>query len=172
MKITIIPVGYFKTNCYILENEEEIIIIDPGDEPTKIDKEINKKLVGIIITHSHSDHIGAVDYFKNKYNVPIYGYNNLKEGRNKIKSFCFEVIYNPGHTKDSISIFFKEEKKMFVGDFVFYHTIGRTDLDGGCSYEMKQSINKLKENNDVIIYPGHGRITSLEEEKKYNIYFK
>lgn len=172
MKIKIIPVGYLKTNCYILENDEEVIVIDPGDEQAKIDKEINKKLVGIIITHSHNDHVGAVDYFKNKYNVPIYSYINLKEGRNRIKSFCFEVIYNPGHTKDSISIYFPEEKKMFVGDFIFYHTIGRTDLDSGSFCDMKKSINRLKNNNDVIIYPGHGRITSLEEEKKYNIYFK
>ena len=61
---------------------------------------------------------------------------------------------------------------MFVGDFIFYHTIGRTDLDSGSFCDMKKSINRLKNNNDVIIYPGHGRITSLEEEKKYNIYFK
>lgn len=172
MKIKIIPVGYLKTNCYILENDEEAIIIDPGDEQAKIDKEINKKLVGIIITHSHNDHVGAVDYFKNKYNVPIYSYINLKEGRNRIKSFCFEVIYNPGHTKDSISIYFPEEKKMFVGDFIFYHTIGRTDLDSGSFFDMEKSINSLKKNNDIVIYPGHGRITSLEEEKKHNIYFK
>ena len=118
MKINIITVGYLQTNCYILENEEEVIIIDPGDEPLKIEKSINKKLVGIIITHGHNDHVGAVDYFKNKYHVPIYDYNNLKEGFNKIQSFCFDVIYTSGHTEDSISIYFPIEKKIFVGDFV------------------------------------------------------
>lgn len=171
MNIKTIEVGSLKTNCYILENDVEALIIDPGDDPLKIDKELDKKLVGIIITHHHDDHTGGVFYFKDKYNVPIYDFYNLPEGINNIGKFMFEVIYTKGHTKDSISIYFKKEKKMFVGDFVFYHTIGRTDLDGGNYSEMKNSINKLKEYDDIDIYPGHGVITNLEEEKKNNIYF-
>lgn len=172
MNIKIVKVGYLETNCYILENETEALIIDPGDDYLRIESELDKKLVGIIITHNHFDHVGAVSYFKDKYNVSVYDYNNLKEGLNSIGNFNFEVIHTPGHTTDSITIYFKEEKKMFVGDFVFYHTIGRTDLDGGNFEDMKKSITKLKEYNDVILYPGHGDITNLEEEKKNNIYFK
>lgn len=172
MNIKVVKVGYLQTNCYILENEMDALIIDPGDEPLKIEKALNKKLIGIIITHNHSDHLGGVSYFENKYNTPVYAYNNLKEGLNNIGSFSFEVIYTPGHTKDSITIYFKEEKKMFVGDFVFHNTIGRTDLDGGNPNEMVSSINNLKKYNDIILYPGHGNITNLEEEKNHNIYFK
>lgn len=172
MNIKNVKVGYLETNCYILENEEEALIIDPGDEYSKIEFELDKKLVGIIITHHHFDHIGFLSYFKEKYDTLVYDYSNLKEGLNNIGSFNFEVIYTPGHTPDSITIYFKEAKKMFVGDFIFYHTIGRTDLDGGNFEEMKKSITKIKEYTDVIIYPGHGDITSLEEEKKNNIYFK
>lgn len=172
MDIKIIPVGYLETNCYILENDAEALIIDPGDEPLKIDRELNKKLIGIIITHYHEDHIGGLSYFKNKYDVPVYDYNNLEEGANRLGSFLFDVIYNPGHTTDSISIYFKEENKMFVGDFIFYHTIGRTDLTGGNFKEMLKSISNLKKYDDIIIYPGHGRITSLKEEKSNNIYFR
>ena len=45
--------------------------------------------------------------------------------------FIFETIYTPGHTDDSISIYFRDEKILFSGDFVFFHMIGRTDLPTG-----------------------------------------
>lgn len=172
MNIKTVRVGILETNCYILENENESIIIDPGDCPEKIEKELTNKLIGVIITHGHHDHIGALSYFKDRYNVPIYDYANLKEGTNNISSFNFDVLYTPGHTKDSITIYFKDENKMFVGDFIFYHTIGRTDLDSGNYIEMKKSINKIKQYNNITLYPGHGIITSIEEEKKNNVYFK
>lgn len=171
MNIKIIVVGQLETNCYILENDDECIIIDPGAEPIKIDQQINKNLIGIIITHYHYDHVGALNYFREKYKIPIYDYSNLKEGNNKIGSFSFDMLTTPGHTSDSISIYFKNENIMFVGDFVFYHTIGRTDLPTGNYIEMKQSIEKIKKYDNIKIYPGHGNATTLTEEKENNIYF-
>lgn len=171
MDIKKVQVGQLQTNCYIVENELEALIIDPGDEPFKIEKSLHGKLVGIIITHHHYDHIGAVNYFKDKYDIPVYDYYNLKDGLNVIGSFSFEVIHMPGHTPDSIVIYFKEDSIMFVGDFVFYHTIGRTDLDGGNFVDMQNSINKLKQYDDIKLHPGHGPITTLKEEKSNNIYF-
>lgn len=172
MNIKKVVVGDLETNCYILENDNECLIIDPGAEAEKIDAKIYKKVVGIIITHSHFDHIGEVSYFSEKYDALVYDYNNLIQGKNKIRSFEFDVIYTPGHTKDSITIYFEKEKIMFVGDFIFYRTIGRTDLLGGNYEEMKQSIKKIKEYKGVTLYPGHGLITKLEEEKIHNIYFR
>ena len=172
MNIKTVVVGDLETNCYILENDNECLIIDPGADREKIDNEIVKELVGVILTHSHFDHNGEVSYFCEKYGAPLYDYNNLNPGKNKISSFEFDVIYTPGHTKDSITIYFEKQKIMFVGDFIFYRTIGRTDLSGGNYEEMKQSIKKIKEYKDVILYPGHGIMTKLEEEKIYNIYFR
>lgn len=171
MNIKKIIVGELETNCYIIEKDDECIIIDPGAEPLKIEGLIDKKLIGIIITHQHYDHIGALDYFKEKYNVPVYDYNNLDEGKNIIGNFDFEVIYVPGHTSDSISVYLKEEKVMFVGDFIFYHTIGRTDLPTGDYNQMKKSIEKIKKYDNIDIYPGHGNITNMKEEIDNNIYF-
>ncbi|MBE6152051.1 MAG: MBL fold metallo-hydrolase [Firmicutes bacterium] len=172
MNIKTVVVGNLQTNCYILENDTQCIIIDPGAEPEKIEKELQKELVGIIITHSHLDHTGGLLYFVNKYKVKIYDYNNLKEGLNTIGTFTFDVIYTLGHTKDSITIYFNQEKVMFVGDFVFFHTVGRTDLNGGDFEQMKSSIAILKHYDDVTLYPGHGRVTTLKEEKSNNIYFQ
>ena len=171
MNIKKVSVGELETNCYILEEHDECIIIDPGADPLKIEQVIDKKLDGIIITHNHYDHIGALNYFKERYNILVYDNNNLREGQNIINNVVFEIIYTPGHTNDSISIYFKKENVMFVGDFVFYHTIGRTDLPTGDYNEMKKSIEKIKKYDNIDIYHGHGRTKTLKEEKENNIYF-
>ncbi len=89
MNIKNIKVGPLKTNCYILENNSECLIIDPGDEAINIAKIITKKVVGIIITHYHFDHVGALNDLKIKYDCPVYDKTNLKEGINTISSFNF-----------------------------------------------------------------------------------
>lgn len=173
MKIEKVSVGYLEENCYVVGINDECLVIDPGDEETKIIDVIgNKKVLAILITHNHFDHIGALSEIKDKYNVEVYDFNNLKEGTMNIGPFTFEVIYNPGHSKDSTSYYFKEDKVMFVGDFVFEGTVGRCDLDDGNISEMKSSINRLKEyEEDITLYPGHGNSTTLNKEKMYNPYF-
>lgn len=171
MVIKTIVVGHLATNCYIVENDSEAIIIDPGDEPEKIEKALSHKLIGIIITHSHSDHISGMNYFIDKYSVPVYNFDNLKEGPHKLGKFTFDIIYTPGHTSDSLSIYFKKGNILFSGDFIFYNTIGRTDL-GGNIEEMKKSIHKIKKYDNMYIYPGHGIKTTLEIEKEHNVYFR
>lgn len=165
-------VGILQTNCYILEKNNEVLVIDPGDDFPKIDKHlINKKVVGIILTHNHSDHTGAAQDIVNKYNVPVYDNTNLSEGINKIASFQFEVIYTNGHTNNSITIYFKDNKCMFVGDFIFRLGIGRWDLPTGNIKDMLLSIEKIKKYpNDITIYPGHGESTTLGYEKENNKY--
>ncbi len=157
MNLEVVKVGILQTNCYILSIDNNVIVIDPGDEYDKIKKVIkNKNVIGVIVTHNHFDHIGALNYFDN-----IYDYNNLKEGINKIGKFTFEVINTPGHTDDSICLYFKEDNIMFVGDFIFENGIGRTDLGGNIN-DMVNSLKKIsKYNRNIIIYPGHGNFSKL-----------
>ena len=159
-------VGYLQTNCYILSKGNEVLIIDPGDEADKIISKVgNKKVVGILITHSHPDHIGALDDLLSNYKVDKYDQNNLKEGSNKIGSFVFDVIYTPGHLDDEVVYYFKDKEVMFVGDFIFKDSIGRMDLEGGSTLDMKKSIDSIiKYPSTTIIYPGHGDKTSLINE--------
>lgn len=173
MKIKRIEVGFLKTNCYILDNDKNCIIIDPGDEEAKIIKEIGySKPIGIIITHYHFDHIGALKSIKNKYNIPIYDINNLKEGMNDIDNLSFEVIYTKGHDNTCITIYFDKEKVMFSGDFLFKDDIGRIDLEKSNKRDMLSSIEKIKSYpNDILVYPGHGEETNLGYEKENNYYF-
>ena len=174
MKIARVEVGYLRCNCYLLDIDNKVLIIDPGDNPKKIEKLVNnREIVGIIVTHHHHDHDGGVNYFCDKYHINVYDKHNLSEGVNKIANFNFEVVYTPGHKEDLISIYFKKDKIMFVGDFIFKDSIGRCDLAGGSVQDMMKSIDKIKKyDRNITIYPGHGEETTLGYEINNNPYFK
>ncbi len=171
MKIKKIVVGELQTNCYLLFKNNQSLIIDPGDDGDKISQLIgNKKVEGILITHSHFDHIGAVSFLQEKYQCLVYSKNNLKEQRYQINSFHFEVIFTPGHTSDSLSYFF-DNQYLFTGDLLFKGTVGRCDLPTGDFKTLMNSLDKIKKYPlSTKIYPGHGEETRLEEELKYNSY--
>ena len=173
MKIEKIKVGELQCNCYLLEKENNYLLIDPGAEYEKICSFINNKnIVGILITHNHFDHIGILNQLIQDDSYPIYQYSNLKEGPLAIENFYLEVISTPGHSPDSLTFYFPEEKIMFTGDFLFFHTIGRCDLVGGNEDQMQKSIQKIKQySSDITIYPGHGPQTTLQEEIIHNPYF-
>lgn len=162
--------GPLSTNGYLIIKDNNCLIVDPAYNFEIIKKEIgNLNLNGILITHYHFDHIGALEQLKQNYNVPVYDYrtNDIN-----VENFDFEIIHNPGHTSDSVTFYFKEENIMFVGDFIFKETIGRTDLETGNMFEMQRSLNMIKKYNDnIILYPGHGDSTTLGYEKVNNIYF-
>lgn len=163
MTIQKIEVGMLQTNCYILTINKQSIIIDPGAEPEKIINNINNEVVGILITHHHFDHIGALNEIKDKYNCPVYDKNNLKEGLNKIGPFEFTLISTPGHKSDLVSYLFNDN--LFCGDFIFESSIGRWDLDTGSFKQMQESIQEILKYNNLIIYPGHGNSTTLNKER-------
>jgi len=164
MVIKKVVVGPLEENCYIVENNNKCIIIDPGDEFEKIIKNISCDVVGILITHYHFDHVGALQALKEKYKIEENNYN--------IPDFDFEIIKTPGHTIDSQTFYFKDDNIMFVGDFLFKDSIGRVDLPTGNSNDMKSSLEMIFGYPlDTIIYPGHGNSTTLKEEYKNLNYY-
>ena len=73
MKIDRVVVGSYLENCYIVSQDNNCIIVDPGDSFEKIDEIINgMKVLAVLITHHHFDHIGALDSVIKKYNPIIY----------------------------------------------------------------------------------------------------
>ncbi len=169
MTLDNVIVGEYETNCYILTQNKEAIVIDPGDEYNKIIPCLEgKDIIAVLITHGHSDHIGAVNNFDESL---IHNIDNLKMGYNEIGPFKFEMIYTPGHTEDSVTYYFPKENLMFTGDFLFKGTIGRTDFPTGSMHAMKNSLSKISKYPNVQILPGHGLKTTLENERQNNIYF-
>lgn len=195
--------GMVSTNCYVLSNEKngECIIIDPADRPDAISNLIEKRNVtpvGILLTHGHFDHIGAVKDLRKQYNVKVYAsveetdvldspYNNLSEsyGMNlKIKAdvtlkdqeefelagYKIRAIHTPGHTKGGMCYYIENESIMFTGDTLFYESVGRSDFPTGSMSDLIREIkNKLFILPDETrCYPGHGQETSIMHEKVYN----
>ncbi len=170
MKIERVKTGYLEENCYILTIGNSCLVIDPGEDFFKIKEKIkDKKVEAVLITHHHFDHVGALSYFDKSL---VYSFFNLEEKAYTFGPFSFEVFFNPGHSEDSISFYFKEEKVMFVGDFIFNGSIGRCDLEGGDFAVMLKSIQKIKQiKENIVLYPGHGEKTTLDNEKRKNMYF-
>ncbi len=189
MIIEKLVVGPLFTNCYILAagKGSEAVIIDPGAEANRILKTLREfefKLRFILLTHSHFDHIGAVQEVAQATHAKICLYQDgesipfipdifLKESKDiLIDGLTLEIIYTPGHSQDSVSLYFPGH--LFTGDLLFAGSVGRTDLAGG---SMKDLISSLKEKilslpDDTLIFPGHGPETKLGLEKKSNYFLK
>lgn len=196
MEVKKLVTGIFQTNTYLLEINDKLLLIDPACKALKLYPYLeNKELLAVLLTHGHFDHIKACDELYKKYNVPIYlnkkdeyltkdntqgsafGLQNvptisvpikdLKEGKMSIGPFSFEVIFTPGHTNGSVCYIF--DGCVFTGDTLFKGSAGRTDLDGGDASKLKASLRILKElNPNLIVYPGHEDISTIENEVSYN----
>lgn len=80
----------------------------------------------------------------------------------------FTIIHTPGHTEGSVCLWKKDEDFAFVGDTLFYHSRGRTDLIGGDEEKMHKSLKKLLSLPDsTIAYPGHGSNTKIGAERSW-----
>jgi glyoxylase-like metal-dependent hydrolase (beta-lactamase superfamily II) len=98
--------------------------------------------------------------------------NKLEEGSFEIGDFKLEVLDVPGHSPSGLCFHFKEHNFVIVGDVLFYRSIGRTDLYGGNMNQLVKSIKDklLKLSDKTKVYPGHGPITTIGDEKKLNPY--
>lgn len=172
MEIDKIVTGLLDENCYVLKKNNTCLVVDPGDDYHKIKDVVgDAKVLGVLLTHSHFDHIGALRNFLTKRSVKIFKKSSVEEKEYQIGDFSFQVLYTPGHSKDSVSFYFPEDKAMFVGDFVFRESVGRCDLPGGSEDDMKNSLEKLKTYpRDITLYPGHDDITTLDYECSHNPY--
>lgn len=181
-------------NCLIIDPSLYSDIID------KEIIEHNFNVCGILLTHAHYDHIFSVDFFVDKYKCDVYCSANaskylgdaslnlsktsvnspcsieikskavIVEDTLKIKGFEFTVMDTRGHSNTCVTYLI--DNLAFTGDFVFKNTIGRCDLFDSSKELMDQSIYKFMNlNKNYIILPGHGDVTTLEEEKVHNSHF-
>lgn len=171
MKVKSFVNGELFENCYLVYSDKDALIIDPGlviKELEEFVKENNLKVLSILITHYHFDHICGLEYYKDLYNVNVVDY---KSDLNNIDPFKFEILSTPGHTKDSVCFYFSEDKIMFTGDALFKETIGNYKKDDE-SDMYKSLTNILQYPSDTVIYPGHDEVSTLGHEKEYNMYLR
>jgi len=198
-------VGPLGTNSYIFGSSEtnEVVIIDVGGEPETIInviEKLNLKPVYLLLTHGHYDHtlkLGKIlRYFeiplmfsKKEFDSGVYTQKKadkwLTEGDSiQIGELSLHVLETPGHSPGALSYYSKDPKEyegqkiegvIFTGDLIFRRSIGRSDLGGGDSRLLFQSIkNKIMYNPEVsdnfLIFPGHMGITSVGEERRLNMF--
>ncbi len=175
MEIKKIVTGALEENCYVLSKDGACLIVDPGSDSRNIKELVGTdKIVGVLVTHAHFDHIGALrDFLNMNRRLKIFKKSNLTDLKEvEVGPFKFIPIFTPGHSSDSVTFYFALEKVMFVGDFIFKDTVGRCDLPTGSTSEMDKSIARIKEYpDDIVLYTGHGDDTTLGREKEKNLYF-
>ena len=200
MKIKCLQVGPIGTNCYLLcdEDAKTCAVIDPGDQPEDIDREIRKAgltLTMILITHGHFDHVLGVPGLLEKWpGIPVYvhekevnwagagdqymllapveGIHTVKEGDTiPFGGATIQVLHTPGHSKGSVTL--KVGDVLFCGDTLFAGSCGRTDLRGGSYEQIMQSLKRLGElKGDFHVCPGHEATSTLERERQYNPFLR
>jgi len=167
-------------------NGREALIIDPVleniEQYIKLLNKLDLKLVKVIDTHIHADHITAASKLKNKTNcTTIMGEHTpsdaveIKVKDNEIiyvDKLEIKVIYTPGHTKDSYSFLMNDY--LFSGDTLLINGTGRTDFQGGNSEDSYNSIFNilLKLPEETLLYPAHDykgqKVSTIGKEKKFN----
>lgn len=194
MNVKCIVVGNIETNCYLVwqEGREDCAVIDPGGEPERIRLTadgLGKKIVGILLTHGHFDHVTGVKGLKSP-EIPVYLHeadtrlplwlsggkpqNTHTYGQGdeiRLAGLEFTVLHTPGHTPGSVCLM--AEDILFTGDTLFSGACGRTDLPGGNWADMERSLARLAAlPGDRSVYPGHGGGSTLERERRENPYMK
>lgn len=175
------------TYTYIIASGKgrEALIIDPviehSDEYIKVLENLELKLVKVIDTHIHADHISGLNELNKRTNCTrIMGEKSksevvdLKIKENEIiniESIQLKAIYTPGHTDCSYSYLMKD--RVFTGDILLINGTGRTDFQSGSSYDAYDSLfNKLlKLPEKTLVYPAHdynGKKNSTIENEKNN----
>jgi glyoxylase-like metal-dependent hydrolase (beta-lactamase superfamily II) len=190
--------GSLETNCYLVfdDNTKKAFVVDAGEGSSVINDfatENNLEILFIALTHGHFDHIFGLSviakpfYIHNKDSeflsnpaingsmffdaaVTVKSLPNIIDETKPLKfgPHNIEIIHTPGHTPGSVC--FKLRDWLFTGDTLFFSSVGRTDI-ALASHSLL--INSIKEKiltlpEETLIYPGHGKMTSVRAEKESN----
>lgn len=181
-------------NCYIVYSPEsrQAILIDPGVKDSRIEeyiRERNLKVKAILNTHDHADHTGANSYYAKLYRVPVCApkddaqyYDSppdrLLEDEELLEydGFTVQTIHTPGHSDGSLCFLIGDT--LFSGDTLFKNDIGKvwTKEEKKINIARKKLIQNISKKLLVLpgktrVFPGHGRTTTIADEKENNPLF-
>lgn len=193
-----IVVGPLDTNCYIVSNSGECVIIDAGDEGDRIADFVRKNNLAprhIFASHGHFDHIAGVSGLLNRidcnFHIGVYDMELYRSAAEMARNFLGIEIEDPPREVSTLeggeyefgntsiralptpghtagSFSFVTGDSFFTGDTLFRGSIGRMDL-GGSENDMIKTLKWIVEMDDQLeVFPGHGGPTTLGEEKRDN----
>ncbi len=174
MLFQMMQVGPLGVNCYIVGDDatREVLVIDPGGHARQIHamvENLRARVVGIVLTHAHFDHVMGVEALKRATLAPLYVGANEKYVYENVErqgeafgiavppqpdpeywlnegdivragNFALQTLDVPGHSPGSIALYNAENGVVFVGDVLMRGTIGRTDFPDGSFDELLKSI--------------------------------
>lgn len=201
MPLTIEPVvvGAFYVNCYIVSSSDsaQTLLIDPGDEPDRIEQLLQKRGLPIptfvLLTHGHVDHIGAARHFVDQGaqlflhpdELALYSSTdnevlpwmparaNLPHPLTTLPDglpWTIRVLHTPGHSPGGVCYLFEGHDVLFTGDTLFQGNVGRTDLPASEPEALLKAIRQklLVLPDETRVFPGHGPQTTIGEERDTN----
>ena len=183
--------GNLESNGYVLYQRKggDALLIDPGYNAgvfLAFLKDNGLNLKGILLTHLHHDHVGAVRGILASADCPVYMHSlDAEDYRGRVdiamedglvidlEGEPVKVLHTPGHTRGSVCFLCPESKLCFTGDTVFDTDLGRTDLAGGSEAEMEESVKNVVDRwpNDLFILPGHDSGCTMAQVRKHNSEF-
>jgi len=199
------PVGPLQCNCTVLGDTEAGIgyVFDPGGDADRIMEMVESmglRIIGIIHTHAHLDHILAAGEIHKKTGAPVWLHQSDRFLWDSLEQQCGmwgipyspvpepahwieheqdlecggSCIHTPGHTPGSVSFYFEDSSLLIAGDTLFLGSVGRTDFPGGDAAQLKKSIQQriycLDESAAVV--PGHGPETNIGQEMRFNAFVR
>lgn len=203
MDIKMFPLGPLETNCYVASSGTTAIAVDVGGDPAPVAAYLTEKglrLEAILVTHLHCDHLygvgelsrasgatvfaGAADAplldmeiggggLMGLPQVPPFSWEPLGPGELTLVGQTCRVLATPGHSAGSLSFYFPDSGAVFVGDLLFYRSIGRTDFPGGDYEALMRSVREaiFSLPPETVVYSGHGPATTVGDEMRHNPFF-
>jgi hydroxyacylglutathione hydrolase len=181
MDVRMFTVGQIAENCFVFRKDgsDRALIVDPGDEAERIlgaTDELGLTIDGILLTHTHFDHIGAVapiakatgaEVWCPEIEAPVladinsfvpwpgfgpfesYEAEHTVSGGEKLELADLEidVVFTPGHSPGHVTYSIPSESAIFSGDVLFQGSVGRIDLPGGDGPTLMESIRTLVESH-------------------------
>lgn len=191
--------GFVETNGYLLVKDDgTCLVVDAPAGIAEFLREKSLNPTHLLLTHQHFDHVddvaalreaGARVFAHEGYapgiimedrvremglpvQIPPYQVDEILAGREvlDVGGYQFHLAHVPGHSPDSISYYLAAESFLFAGDTLFSGSIGRTDLPGGNSGQLLDSIREKLYTlpDETAVFPGHGPQTTIGTEKKTN----
>lgn len=168
------PVGDWQMNAYslICPRTQASVLIDPGAEPEQLMRLLEgSQPVAILVTHSHADHIGALEEMRRRLGVPVYAHagphaNNVEFAKDrtlrsgdtvKVGEYHLRVYEAPGHCDDQICFAVEGTPTVIVGDTIFAGGPGATRTSAAFQTTLATLRNVvLSWPDESVCHPGHG----------------